>query len=235
MKQAVTSLPQMDDRKLFNTVILSSCGNGTSGTGTARRVLISSATASHKSGWQYFHYLVPNKKHPDGKWLAIDATVTSWLQTCDTEFILCQYTSLGAMVGQNLKVNGDYAEVWCVSSATLVPCTDRSQNKVTSIIMFVTFLSKSLFYLQTKEFMTRRFKKVTTFCHTLLVFFNQNNHTCTLSECSYVEPWSLSFSYIIPNCRQILLRHFHRWECWLLCDLCTGHSLLLSKKKTEYL
>ena len=152
------------------------------------------------------------------------------------------YAGIQALVSwwaKCLNINGDYAEVWCVPSATIVPCTDWSQNKVTGIILFVTFLFKSLFYLKTKEFMTRhlflkRWLHSATHCWW---FCNQNNNTCTLSECSYVEPWSLSlsFSCIIPNCRQLLLRHLQRWECWLLCDLCTGHSILLSKKKTGYL
>jgi hypothetical protein len=29
-----------------------------------------------------------------------------------------------------LTVNGDYKEVWCVPSATHVPCSNQSQNKV---------------------------------------------------------------------------------------------------------
>jgi len=68
------------------------------------------------------------------------------------------YARIQALVSrwaERLNVNGDYAEVWCVPSATLVPRTDRSQNKATGIILFVTFLCKSLFYLKTKEFMTR--------------------------------------------------------------------------------
>jgi hypothetical protein len=126
-------------------------------------------------------------------------------------------------------------KVWCVPSATLVPHTDRSQNKVTGITLLVTFLFKSLLYLKTKEFTTRHLflKRWLPFATHCCGLRNQSNNTCTLSECSYVEPWSLSlsFSYIIPNCRQLLLRHLQRWECWLLCDLCAGHSLLLFKKK----
>jgi len=64
------------------------------------------------------------------------------------------YVGIQALVSRwakCLNVNGDYAEVWCVPSAKLVPRTDQCENKVAGIALFVTFLFESLCYLKQKS------------------------------------------------------------------------------------
>ena len=45
---------------------------------------------------------------------------------------------------KGLNVSGDNAEVWCVPSATHVPCRSRGQDDAVGIGMFVTLLSGTL-------------------------------------------------------------------------------------------
>ena len=51
--------------------------------------------------------------------------------------VCSQDASIGATVGQILKCQREYAEVWCVPSATHVPCIHWSQNKVLGVRVFV--------------------------------------------------------------------------------------------------
>jgi len=61
----------------------------------------------------------------------------SWLQTFDTDFFYTGIKSFGATLGQTLKFNSDFVDVWCVPSATHVQCKNRSQIKVLGISVFV--------------------------------------------------------------------------------------------------
>jgi hypothetical protein len=63
----------------------------------------------------------PRKKHPAGKKFATDADVkqaVTWLQTFDTDFFYIVIQALVPRWGKCLNVSGDYADVWCVPSAT---------------------------------------------------------------------------------------------------------------------
>jgi hypothetical protein len=45
-------------------------------------------------------------------------------------------------------VNDDYVEVWCVASATHMPCTHHSQDKVCDIEVFVALSVETPLYVQ---------------------------------------------------------------------------------------
>ena len=54
--------------------------------------------------------------------------VTYLLQTLDSSFLYIRIQALVSWRDKCLKVNGDYMEVWCVPSATHVPCIHWSQS-----------------------------------------------------------------------------------------------------------
>lgn len=66
------------------------------------------------------------------------------LHTFDTDFFLHLDTRLDVTVVQMLKYQGWLHEVWSVSSATYVPCTRRSDSKVSDIGVFVNLVLKLL-------------------------------------------------------------------------------------------
>jgi len=47
---------------------------------------------------------------------------------------------------KGLNVSDDYVDIWCVPSATHVPCINESQNKVLGIGATVTLLSETSLY-----------------------------------------------------------------------------------------
>jgi hypothetical protein len=79
-------------------------------------------------------------------------SVTSTLQTLDTDFV---YAGLGTLVlwcDKCLNISGDYAEVWCVACATHVPLIrtakseSNSQHQVLYSLFFGTFLYFQMAY-----------------------------------------------------------------------------------------
>jgi len=54
--------------------------------------------------------------------------VTYLLQTLASSFLYIRIQALVTRKDKCLNVNGDYMEVWCVPSATHVPCIQRSQS-----------------------------------------------------------------------------------------------------------
>jgi len=62
------------------------------------------------------------------------------------QFCLPRDTTLSTVMGQMLYVSGDLVDVWCVPSATRVPCVRRSHGKVFGIrIFFLLYVSKVLY------------------------------------------------------------------------------------------
>ena len=86
------------------------------------------------------------KKQLVGKRFEIDAklkqSVTTWLQTLDTDFLCAGLQIYVPTSVRCLNVSSDYVEVWCVPCATHVPCIHRSRNKVFGMWMFVTLFLK---------------------------------------------------------------------------------------------
>ena len=52
----------------------------------------------------------------------VKQAVTSWLQTLDTDFLCAGTQAMMPLWYKSLNVSGDYVGVWCVPSATHVPC-----------------------------------------------------------------------------------------------------------------
>jgi hypothetical protein len=98
---------------------------------------ICSAVTGHKSGWQYgAHLFGPLKKPLAGKRFATDTdvnqAVTSRLDAWH-RFLTRRYTSLSATVGQRLRCRCDYAEVWCVPSATTCSAYIKVRTKFLAV------------------------------------------------------------------------------------------------------
>jgi hypothetical protein len=53
----------------------------------------------------------------------------------------------------SLNVSSDYVEVWCVPSATHMPCVHRSQNEVPIIVVLVTLFLILLCAIHLKHIM----------------------------------------------------------------------------------
>jgi hypothetical protein len=62
------------------------------------------------------------------------------LQTPDTKFFYAGTQSLLSQWDKFLNVNADYLGVWCVPSATRVPCKRRNQIEVLGITLFLKLL-----------------------------------------------------------------------------------------------
>jgi hypothetical protein len=81
---------------------------------------------------QWFPSLKPLQKHLAGKRCATDAdakqAVTSWLDTSDSS--PTEIKALAPRWDKCCNVDGEYVEVWCVSSATHVPCNNVLGIKV---------------------------------------------------------------------------------------------------------
>ena len=84
-----------------------------------------------------FHHLWPLKENLAVKRLPTDAdtkqAVTSLLLTPDTDLFEARIQVLVPQRGKRFNINGNFAEVWCVASATHVPCIHQNQNKVVSL------------------------------------------------------------------------------------------------------
>jgi hypothetical protein len=90
---------------------------------------------------QAFQSLRSFKKHLSCNQFVTDAdmkqAVTSWLHTLGTDSVYAGIQTLLPRWHKCLYVSNDHFGVWCVPSATHVPCVDRSQNKVLDIGGFV--------------------------------------------------------------------------------------------------
>ena len=105
----------------------------------------SAASSNGLSNFDLFEHL---KKHLTGRRFAADAevmqAVTSMLKHTWHLCLLRRNSSVGGRLDNCLNVDGYSAEVWCVPSATHVPCTQSNQNKVfcvrLSVAWFLNFL-----------------------------------------------------------------------------------------------
>jgi hypothetical protein len=52
----------------------------------------------------------------------VEQAVIPWLQILDTDLFCAELEPLVPRREKFLNINGDYVEVWCVPSATHVPC-----------------------------------------------------------------------------------------------------------------
>ena len=74
----------------------------------------------------------------------VEQSVTSWLQTLD---IRLSYPGIIDWVPQwntCLYVSGEYLGLWCVPSATTVPCIHQNQTIFPCLILLDTFLQVRL-------------------------------------------------------------------------------------------
>jgi len=67
----------------------------------------------------------------------VEQDVISWLQILHTDLFYAELEPFLPRREKCLNINGDYVEVWCVPSATHVPCIPRSRNEVLDIKTFV--------------------------------------------------------------------------------------------------
>jgi hypothetical protein len=67
----------------------------------------------------------------------VEQAVTSWLQTLDTDLFYAELELLVPRRKKCLNINGDYVEVWCVPSATHVPCFLEVRMKFSTSRAFV--------------------------------------------------------------------------------------------------
>jgi hypothetical protein len=69
------------------------------------------------------------KKNLTDKRFATEAymrqALTCWLQKLDTGFFHARTHALVPRLDERLNINGDYREVWCVSSAINMPCINK--------------------------------------------------------------------------------------------------------------
>ena len=83
---------------------------------------------------------------PGWQVIAIDADVkqviTSWLQTLDNSFF-----TVVSLWGKCRDGSGDYFEVWCVPSASHVPCIDQSHNNILTEWLLPYFLKVLYIYI----------------------------------------------------------------------------------------
>ena len=88
---------------------------------------------------------------PGWQVIAIDADVkqvtTSWLQTLDNSVFTLGTVPLW---GKCRDGGGDYIEVWCVPSASHVPCIDQSHNILTCIC-YLIFWKFFVYTLQSEQ------------------------------------------------------------------------------------
>jgi hypothetical protein len=56
----------------------------------------------------------------------VKQAVTSWLQTPDADLLCTWIQTMMPLWYKSLNVSGDYVGVWCVPSATHVPCVRGS-------------------------------------------------------------------------------------------------------------
>jgi hypothetical protein len=77
------------------------------------------------------------KRHLTGRGFTTDADVkraaTSLVQTLDVDFFYIKIKALVSLWDTRLNAYGDYVGVWCVSSATHMPCIHRRRNKLLDI------------------------------------------------------------------------------------------------------
>jgi len=85
--------------------------------------------------------------------------VTPWPQTLDTNFFYTRIQAFMPWQGQYQNVNGEYMEVWCVTSATNVQCKHQSQNTVLWIISF-TIIFWNFIALQNTLIYRHRIKEI---------------------------------------------------------------------------
>jgi len=74
----------------------------------------------------------------------VKQVITSWLQT----FYKCLYPGIWALVplwGKCKDGSGDCFEVWCVPSASHVPCIDQSHNNILTWEWFLPYCLKDLY------------------------------------------------------------------------------------------
>jgi hypothetical protein len=90
-----------------------------------------------------FHCFWPPKKHESAKRFATDSdvkqAVTSCLQTPYTDFFYVGIQAMMSLWYKCLNVSGDYVGIWCIPSATHVPCIRRSQNSGVGISVHLVF------------------------------------------------------------------------------------------------
>ena len=104
-------------------------------------MLCNTLTKSHSLSPSDFHLFGPCEKYLAGKGFGAHAnmkqTVTSWLQTLDTNFL---YTGLQASLPQSDKctnITSACVEFWCVQSTADMPCIHQRLNKVLKVWEFV--------------------------------------------------------------------------------------------------
>jgi hypothetical protein len=89
-----------------------------------------------------FNQFEPCKKHLAAKRFVTNAdakqALTSWLQTLDIDFYSSGIQAMMPLWCISLNVSGDYASVWCVPSATHVPCECGSYSKVVDTTVFLS-------------------------------------------------------------------------------------------------
>ena len=95
----------------------------------------------------------------------VKQVATSWLQMLDTDFFSPRrHTSFGAMMDGCFECQWWHYEVWCVPSASHVPCVHQGRSKVSHSRVFVTKDTLSQILLKTK------------FCHNLYNHDRINNY-----------------------------------------------------------